>query len=243
VKRGLTLRHKRLVWAWAAAGLLAAAGLALVALSLTGRTGSKAATPQAPRPPLAYVATVTPEVTAQPSPTPTPVKVNETPPTRMRIPSIGVDAPVIVLGMDRNGVPLVPDWTNAKRPGWVVAWYDFSALPGQGSNAVFAGHVTWDKAPAVFWSLSQLAPGDTISVLTQEGKELIYRVVDNFTVDPNDPEAVKVMGPTKEDTITIITCGGTFIPNSNDPYGGEYTDRVVVRATLLSVQAASSASQ
>jgi len=230
----------RLLWV-AIGALMAVVGLSLIAASLAGCTGSKASTPEAPKTPLVYVATVTPEPTL--TPTPTREAVNETPPMRMVIPSIGVDAPVVVLGMDENGVPLVPDWTNAQRPGWVVVWYDFSALPGQGSNAVFAGHVTWDKAPAVFWDLGKLAVGDTISVFTQEGKELVYRVVDNFQVNATDPEAVGLMGPTDEDMVTIITCGGTFIPDPNDPYGGNYTNRIVVRATLAEVKQALAASQ
>jgi hypothetical protein len=40
---------------------------------------------------------------------------------------------------------------------WDVAWYDFSARPGAGSNAVFSGHVDYhDVGPAVFWNLRDL---------------------------------------------------------------------------------------
>ncbi len=40
------------------------------------------------------------------------------------------------------------------------------------------------------------------------------------------------MAPTAEDSITLITCGGTWVTDSNNPLGGDFTKRVVVRATL-----------
>ncbi len=164
----------------------------------------------------------------------TPPVVNNTPPLRMVIESIGVDAAVITLGLDENSVPQVPDWTNSSDAGKVVSWYDFSAKPGQGSNAVFAGHVTWNRAPAVFWQLKDVKPGDTIKLVTEEGKELVYEVFASFAVDPNDPNSVRVMDPADQDIITLITCGGTWLPNPSEPFGGNYTHRTIVQARLLS---------
>jgi LPXTG-site transpeptidase (sortase) family protein len=114
----------------------------------------------------------------------------------------------------------------------VVAWYDFSALPGAGSNAVFSGHVTWNGR-AVFWALDELQPGDTISVISEDGVEYTYEVFDNFPVDPSDPASLKVMKPTPTDTITVITCGGTWIPDPSEQFGGNYTTRTIVQAKLV----------
>ena len=112
------------------------------------------------------------------------------------IEAIGIEAPVIVLGVDGNGVPQVP------RTGYQVAWYDFSAAPGTGSNAVFAGHVTWEKKAAVFWRLKDLKDGDTVKLVNADGSVLVYKVFASFAVDPTD---VKVMYPTGEDIVTLIT--------------------------------------
>lgn len=169
--------------------------------------------------------------------TPTPVVVNTSAPLRIAIPSIGVDASVITLGLEPDGVPEVPDWTNSSDPGWVVAWYDFSAWPGSGSNAVLSGHVTWDQSPAIFWSLKDLQKGDVIKLVTEEGKEMVYEVSANFAVDPDDPDAVKVMAPTSEDIITLITCGGTWLPNPSEPFGGNYSQRIIIQAKLASFHA------
>lgn len=149
-------------------------------------------------------------------------------PFRMVIDSIGVDAGVFTYALDENRVPQVP--LNAAD----VAWYDFSARPGTGSNAVFAGHVTW-SGEAVFYRLDQLQPGDTVRLIGEDGTELVYTVSETFLVDPNDPAELSVMGPIDADVMTIVTCGGSFFRTGDPVFGGDYTNRLVVRASLSSV--------
>ncbi len=146
------------------------------------------------------------------------------------IESIGVDAPVNTYGLDANGVPQVPTAADAAE---VVAWYDFSTRPGEGSNAVFAGHINWARAPAVFGDLDQLQPGDAVRLISDDGREYTYEVFDNFPVDPSDPASLKVMAPTEVDTITLITCGGTWIPDPSEQLGGNYSSRTIVQAKLV----------
>ncbi|MBI2913357.1 MAG: class F sortase [Chloroflexi bacterium] len=180
----------------------------------------------------------TPTNTLTSTPSPPPLARDE--PYRMIIEKLGVDAPVETYSLDPTGVPIVPNDANNADPAGVVAWYDFSAVPGTGSNAVFAGHVTWNGR-AVFWSLDQIQPGDTITLRAQDGTELVYAVSDNFLVDAADPAALQVMQPTPTDTITLITCGGTWVPDPNDNVaGGDYTNRTVVRASLLSITSVAS---
>ncbi|RLC55585.1 MAG: hypothetical protein DRI30_07335 [Chloroflexi bacterium] len=166
---------------------------------------------------------------ATPSPTPAPtvappiVPPLGSTPFQLVIPSIGVDATVNAFGLDANLVPEVP------RNGQEVAWYDWSSQPGTGSNAVLAGHVTWSGA-GVFYSLDQLTAGDQILLLSG-GVELSYTVEENFLINPEDPSALAPMKPTIDDTITIITCGGTYSPTGGR-FGGQYSDRRIVRASL-----------
>lgn len=162
-----------------------------------------------------------------PSPTPLPVSPFENAPYHMLIDAIGVNAPVLPHGLDANSVPTVP--YNA----YEVAWYTFSAQPGTGGNAVFAGHVTW-SGQAVFYRLNQLATGDRVVLQGDDGAELTYEVEESFLVDPNDPDALWVMGPASEDMITIITCDGEFF-YTNNGIGGDYTHRRVIRAGLTDV--------
>lgn len=171
---------------------------------------------------------ITPTPSPTPPPTPRPVPpALETIPYQMTIDRIGVNAPVVAKGMDANRVPIVP--LNS----YQVAWYSFSAQPGTGGNAVFAGHVTW-SGRAVFYSLDLLALGDVIRLDAGNGDQFTYTVTEAYTVAEDDPEAPKVMGPTSNDVITIITCDGEFYYTGDPVSRGSYTGRRIVRAELTS---------
>ncbi len=159
----------------------------------------------------------------EPTPEPTVVAV----PLRLVIDRLGVDAPVDVYTLDENRVPEVPVADDA---GEVVAWYDFTGKPGAGSNAVFAGHITWNRAPAVFYNLDDLQVGDVVRLVSDDGSEYTYEVVANFPVDPKN---VGVMAATETDMVTLITCGGTWIPDPSEQFGGDYTTRTIVQAELV----------
>ncbi len=167
------------------------------------------------------------DIPATPAPTPAPPLGDQ--PYTITIDKIGVNAPVLTFGLDADQVPEVP--LNASD----VAWYDFSAKPGTGSNAVFAAHVTWNGR-AVFYDLDDLTAGDQIALTsTTDGTQVVYSVSDVFSVDPDDPNSLKVMYGTEKDVITLITCGGTFTSNNDPTFGGEYSQRLVVRGNLVSV--------
>jgi len=152
-------------------------------------------------------------------------------PTRIAIPKIGVDAAVLALGLDRESNPGVPD------SGRDVAWYKFTAPPGRG-NAVFSGHVDWyywgQPGEGVFYHLRELQIGDEITVDLEDGSQLRYRVTGNVAVAYDDPDVGKVMDPTANDVVTLITCGGTWLRDYSNPNGGNYSHRVIVRAERVS---------
>ena len=159
---------------------------------------------------------------------------------RLVIDRLSVNAQVVEMGLNAADVPEVP------LNGGDVAWYNFSGLPGAGSNAVFAGHVNWNRALAVFGQIEKLQEGDVIRLVSLDGRELVYRVFANFAVNPDDPPSVDangngspdVMEPTSEDIVTLITCGGTWLPNPSEQFGGDYTHRTIVQARLVSAPAA-----
>jgi LPXTG-site transpeptidase (sortase) family protein len=163
------------------------------------------------------------EPTPEPTPTPEPVAA----PLRLLVDSLEVDAPVIEMGVDDQGIPHVP------RNGEDVAWYSFSSPPGAGSNAVFAAHINWEGASGVFGNLHVLQAGDTIRLISEDEHEYTYEVFANFAVDPYDDDSLKVMDPTPKDTVTLITCGGSWIPDPNEQFGGSYTNRTIVQARLM----------
>ncbi|MPZ15183.1 MAG: sortase [Chloroflexi bacterium] len=191
-----------------------------------------------PLPPNPVAESLAADETAAPQLPPPPRPIASSPPARVIAESIDVDAPVITLGLDNRNIPEVPDDIWTKNTGGasarqVIAWYGFSEMPGQGDNAVFAAHVTWDKQPAVFSELTKLRAGDLIRVQTEAGDELRYEVSKNVVVDPNDPDSVRYLFSTGEEMLTLITCGGVFQADPSLPYGGSYTDRSVVQAKPL----------
>jgi len=217
---GATVRSRRLLLAGLllviSLGLLAAGGAGLL---LTGDNGPK----------LTY------EGVLDPTGTPT-VPVSTPPPSsapvaRLIIEAIGVDAPVVTMGVDENGIPQVPN-----NP-YDVVWYNFSTPPGHGSNAVFAGHYDWtiNRQPVtgVFYSLTRLTVGDIIEVKLEDGTDYKYQVIGNRAIKDGDPQAMEMMAPTSTDMVTLITCGGVWTPDPSDPLGGSYDYRQFVRAQLI----------
>jgi LPXTG-site transpeptidase (sortase) family protein len=154
------------------------------------------------------------------------------PPTRLAIPKLYLDAPIITMGLDGEGNPQVPD-----RPDQ-VAWYNFAAAPGQKSNAVLSGHVDWQTQsrqpiPGVFYRLREVDLGDTITITLEDGTKLDYRVTGNVATAYEDPNISKAMSHTSKEVVTLITCGGTWIKTGRGQFGGSYSHRVLVRAERI----------
>ena len=157
---------------------------------------------------------------------------------RLRVPALGVDAPLGQTRVGSNGV-----MPNPAGPSDVL-WYDFSEWEGiggaigGGGNAVFSAHVDYAarvqyagvdyRGRGVFFGLSLLSPGDMIEVETG-GRILRYAVSWRDTVNAEDTDWNEVLSSdVAVDSITLITCGGEFDFDSRS-----YVDRVVVRAERI----------
>ena len=117
-----------------------------------------------------------------PVPTPRPEQA-----TRIQIPEIGVDAPVV------HG----DGWEQLKKG---VGQYVGSVNPGDDGNIVLSAHN--DIFGEIFRDLDQLKPGDQITLFTNQ-RAYNYVIVDNKVVEPN---AVEVMDQTENPTVTLISC-------------------------------------
>jgi sortase (surface protein transpeptidase) len=158
---------------------------------------------------------------------PEPEPVEGVAPVELQVDSVGVDAP-IELGAVVDGAMQDPSGP------WVVSWYDQLGKIGEGGNVVMAGHVDyWNVGPAVFWDVRDLPAGDVIRVVGQDGKNYEYAVqwTQPYMAEELTPEVIQndIVGDTGEETLTLITCGGEFNPDT-----GEYNQRWVVRANLIS---------
>jgi LPXTG-site transpeptidase (sortase) family protein len=135
------------------------------------------------------------------------------------IPRLQVQAPIENKGIDSHNQMEAPD-----RP-FDVAWYPFTAKPGSGGNAVFAGHRDFaGVGPAVFWKLGQLAPGDVVEVTAADQGQLRYQVTQTWDYTLSTIPMASVLDQSGGDQITLITCSGSYTRSSG------YDHRLVVRA-------------
>lgn len=143
----------------------------------------------------------------------------------LSIPKLGVHAALSSRAVPRSGV--MPDPSGP----WDVVWYDFpnhpglGGFPGEGGNAVFAGHVDYVRiGKVVFGYIETLVPGDQIIVNTPTGP-LVYAVRQIYRISPYE-DASPYLRATGVDSVTLITCGGVWS-------GRDYSYRVLVYATRV----------
>ncbi|GAA2774858.1 class F sortase [Streptomyces showdoensis] len=144
------------------------------------------------------------------------------PPVRIRIPAIGVDALLTRLELDAAGVLQPPPATAPTLAGW----YADGTTPGAPGTAVVTGHVDTPFGPAVFHRLDTLARGAQIAVERQDGRTARFTVeaVELHAKDhfPDD----KVYGASRRPELRLITCGGSWSSDTG------YQANTVVYATL-----------
>jgi hypothetical protein len=145
-------------------------------------------------------------------------------PVGLRIETIALDATIEQQQIE-NGV-----MQNPSGP-FVVAWYKETGRLGElDNNVVLAGHLDyWDVGPAIFYDLWKLEDGNKIEVSGKNGAVYVFTVdwVKAYKLDELDSTAIQeIIGPTPNESLTLITCGGTF-----DYDSGEYEERIIVRGT------------
>ncbi len=171
-----------------------------------------------------------PPVTSTPWPTATPLPPTATPelqiPVRLAIPKIELNTAIV-----ETGVELV-EWLEGpalrwQTPDYAVGHRETSARPGERGNMVLSGHN--NTAGSVFLRLSELAPGDEITVYTAD-ETYLYQVVSSEIVLWTGADAGELArhfelgGDTADEALTLISCW---------PYA-TYTHRIYVRAKPVS---------
>lgn len=143
----------------------------------------------------------------------------QTVPVRVRIPAIGVDSPLLELGVDDAGALAPPE--DFARAGWFAG----GPVPGEIGPSVIAGHVDSYEGPAVFFRLDALRPGDDVLVDLSDGSTVPFTVSDSDRYPKDRFPTEEVYGPTPRAELRLITCGGAF-----DRDRRSYLDNVVVTA-------------
>lgn len=134
------------------------------------------------------------------------------------LPTLGVEAPVVKVGIDGESRMVVP--SNARD----VAWLDRGGIPGYTNNVVLAGHISYSRVAGSFMRIGSLRPGDEV-VLEMNGETLRYRVTWACLFNRNTDRASQIMGYTDVPSLTLISCGGGW-----DAAAGTHSGRWAVRA-------------
>lgn len=145
-------------------------------------------------------------------------------PAHLLIPGIGVDAPVETIGLLANGDLATP----AQHPWEDVGWYHLGPHPGQMGSAVIVGHLDRPGgAPAVFWKLRTMHPGDDVMVVNEDGTIRHFRVTQVAAYPPDQAPLQAIFGNASGKFLNLITCAGDWIPSEH-----QTTLRLVVYTTL-----------
>jgi LPXTG-site transpeptidase (sortase) family protein len=165
-------------------------------------------------------------------PLPTPASVEPTAqvppvgiePAYMRIPILGLTAPVIPIGLKNitvNGTSAlmwdVPDYRAA-------GWHETSARLGVPGNTVLNGHNT--SSGEVFRDLYKIPVGALVMVESENGEEFAYRVKEKYILpEAGQPLEVRLKNAlyvqeTQDERLTLVTC---------HPYGS-LANRLIVIA-------------
>jgi LPXTG-site transpeptidase (sortase) family protein len=158
-------------------------------------------------------------IAAVPRPNAPPVAV----PVALTIPSIGVQTPLIRLGLTASGTLQVPPTAS------VAGWYTGSPRPGAIGSAVIAGHIDSYLGPGIFFRLDLLRPGDRVYVRRADGTLAVFRVTSVQMYAKDQFPTSTVYGPAPDPELRLITCGGVF-----DPALRSYLSNVVVYGTEIS---------
>jgi sortase (surface protein transpeptidase) len=216
-------RHRRTpLGRWAlglalAAVVLCAGGISVAAFGLLDGTPANAGAQITP----ASVTTTPPRLTHDPRAR----ALARSIPVSVRIPAIGVSAPVQEVGRDADGSVQVPPLANHNLTGW----YEYGPTPGQSGNSVILGHVDSATGISVFYYLRYLHAGNKIYVTLADGQVATFAVDGLQKVAKDAFPTASVYGKSSYPSLRLITCGGTF-----DEATGHYLDNIIVYAHLIS---------
>lgn len=139
--------------------------------------------------------------------------------TALEIPSLGVQTPAAVYGLDAFGRLDVPQDTETV--GWHPA---YSALPNHGGATFLAAHYEYAGRPGVFFALATLAQGEEFTLSMEDGSRHRYRVTSTLDYELGDVDmGALLQGREGMESVTLMTCSGRFVD-------GTYEYRTVVLA-------------
>ncbi|MEM9336484.1 MAG: class F sortase [Patescibacteria group bacterium] len=147
----------------------------------------------------------------------------ESAPVILSIPKLNLEAPFTApLGLETNGEVEVPDGYEE------VGWYQYSPTPGELGPSIILGHVDSVDGPAIFWSLGELEPGDTVDIEREDGSVATFEITELARYEQAGFPTQLVYGDIDHAGLRLITCSGTF-----DKGEQRYSHNLVVYGRLI----------
>jgi hypothetical protein len=139
----------------------------------------------------------------------------------VQVPRIGVDAAVVPVTVQPDGLLAVP--ADVRTAGW---WSAGAAARAPSGSVVLVGHVdSARQGPGIFFAIRTLLPGDRVILSSGDGRTAAYTVAARREYPKNVLPAEEVFDQDTPPRLVLVTCGGTF-----DPRTRHYSDNVVVYA-------------
>jgi len=161
-------------------------------------------------------------VVAKTVPTPTsksaPAAAITKPTDRVLIPSQGVNAPLVPVG-------LVDGALGTANTLWQVGEYTGGVQPGQPGVAILVGHSGAPGQWGVFEHLSSLAVGQTVVYQTANGQMTTFSVTSSAAYPSNSIGAQALFAPATTSVLRLVSCYGNWNPTTK-----EYDQRWIVSA-------------
>jgi Sortase domain len=155
---------------------------------------------------------------AAPAPSPTAAPFT---PTRLRVPRLGVDAPVVPVTVQPDGLLAVPG--DVDTIGW---WSAGAAAAAPSGSVVLVGHVdSARQGPGAFFGLRTLQPGDRVILRSAGDRTAAYTVAARRRYPKSALPSGEVFGQHTTPRLVLVTCGGTFNQETR-----HYSDNTVVYA-------------
>lgn len=125
-------------------------------------------------------------------------------PVRMRIPELSLDYAMASMGADSRGNMMIAPALE------VVSWFNLSAIPGNGGNAILGGHNAWGGARSRLFAMDNLRVGSVMEIEYEDGTSRIFRLESVFVYPLLTAPAHLIMDVRGEARVTLITCKWPF---------------------------------
>jgi hypothetical protein len=176
-----------------------------------------------------------PPPTPIPPPTPTPTPIDYGPPRSMTLASAFIPAGTYIEQRHTRFTGGQEFFDEPSNPRWIAWYHRFSTMGRGGQNTIFSAHINYvGIGNGPFRYLTSARVGDSLSITMDNGQTLRYSVqsVQVISLANLNMDRVVYPGvPSNRERITLISCGGTFVPRPGG--GGDYDSRVILVAERI----------